>query len=227
MIRLCWFLIPCLAVVLGFVPPARAQEKGAKSFATPQEAFDAAVAAVHKKNMKGALEVLTDESRDAMTGTVIFVGSMIIAFSEIDPKEKEKVKELKDIFAKHGVTEDALKKLKDSGPGPNFDPKTDSEAMKKAMGELGHVVKKDRAGFVAEVFGFLAKQPGSHEALLFDNAKLEDLKIDGNHAKGTIASKENGQTKREPIEFKKVGKGWKIDLPAEHFKVQFGPPGKK
>jgi hypothetical protein len=226
MVRLCWFVIPCLAVVLGFVSPARAQEKGAKSFATPQEAFDAAAAAVHKKNMKGCLEVLTDESRDAMTGTVIFMGSMVIAFSELDPKQKEKVKELKDIFAKHGVTEEALKKLKDSGPGPNFNQNANPEAMKKAMGDLGHIVKKDRTSFVAEVFAFLAKDSGNGEALPFDKAKLEDVIINGNHAKAMIAIQGIGEPRREPIEFKKVGNGWKLDLPADYFKVQFAQPTK-
>ena len=43
--------------------------------------------------------------------------------------------------------------------------------------------------------------------------ELKDLKIDGDKATATLVRKKGGKDAQEPIEFRKVGGGWKLELP--------------
>jgi hypothetical protein len=212
----------CLAAI------AAAQEKKEpKNYATPQDVFTAATDALKKKDVKAAMTCFTGESRDAVAGTMIFMGQLIASFAEFDPKTKDKAKELKAIMDKYGLTKDAMDKLK-LDHLPKGGPANDPEKMKAAMAELGKLIKKDRNGFIADMIKFLDKeQPGGGKGLIGDGAKLEDLAVDGNHAKATVVSEKDGKPKRDPIEFKKTpAAGWRIDLPAKEFKLEFGGPPK-
>jgi hypothetical protein len=228
MIRSACLTLSCLCVAAGFGSVAAAQEKKEpKNYATPQDAFNAANDAVKKKDFKSAMTCFTAESRDALAGTMVFMGQLVMGFSELDPKGKDKAKELKGIMDKYGLTKEAMDKLKPDHLPKGGDPK-DPEKMKAAMAELGKLIKKDRNGFIAEMIRFLDKdQPGGGNSLLGEGAKLEDLAIDGNHAKATVISEKQGKEKRDPIEFKKTAAaGWRIDLPAKEFKLEFGGPAK-
>ena len=225
MVRCAYLVLSGLALTLLSGSAAVAQErKEPKKYSTPQEVFTAAAAAVQRKDMKSAMTCFTPESRDAMAGMMIFMGQLVLGFSELDPKGKDKANELKAIMEKYGLTKDALDSLKGDHIPKGGDPK-DPAKEKAAFAELGKLVKKDRNGFIADMIKFLSKEPGNDKSLIPDAARLEGVTIDGEHAKGMVVGNDKGKEKRDPIEFKKTAAaGWRIDLPAKEFKIEFGGP---
>jgi hypothetical protein len=190
---------------------AGAQEK-AKVFDTPEAVFKASQAAAKKKDFKGFFNCLTQDSQKLMTGQLIMTGSMIKSFASLDStgKAAELIKPINEVFSKHGLKEEELKKkLK-----PTNDPKQAAKNMRGAA-EL----VKSPANFCSDLIAALEKA-NPKGAQPFVDGKLSDVKIDGDKAKGMIAIKAGEKERKEPIEFAKVGGGWKLVLP----EPKEGPP---
>ena len=131
---------------------------------------------------------------------------MFKAFSALDKegKMKDKIADLDRIMDKHGLTKEAMAKLM-----PTKDPK-EIEKNNKAI----TTIVKDKPAFVGDVMKWLeSANPGKSKGGPLDEATLKDLKVDGNKATGTVLTKTGDKEKEEPMEFAKVGGGWRIVLP--------------
>jgi hypothetical protein len=194
-----------------------ASQAAEKVYKTPQAVFDAAIAAAKKQDFKAFCECMDDESRDALAGQFAMMGMMVKSFSEFDPKDKGKAAPLDAILKKHGLTEEVMKKGPPNLPRPAKAPKGPDE-QNKAMAEMARVMIKDRTGFIVEMLAALEKmgdKPKKSSPIFAGEVSLVDLKIDGNSAKGTLLTRENGKEDREPISFKKQGPTWKVVMPAK------------
>ncbi len=210
MVRVLAFGMLCAAALL-LVGTAGAGG-GKKVYKTPQEVFDAAKTAIKNNDTKTAMDCLTDEARDTLTGGVAFMALMAKGFGAFAQKdeEKEKLKKLDDVLNRHGLTEEYVKTL----PKPQIGKKPSPEEIKEGIKKLVAPIK-DRGGFVADVLALLpskdGKKGGPFEEL-GGNPKLEDVKVTGDRAKGEMVGMKDGKEVRKPIDFKKEGGGWKIDI---------------
>jgi hypothetical protein len=199
---------------------------GGATYRTPEEVFEAAKKAIAREDWKGFCATLTDDSRDMLAGGLAMMPLMAKGFAKFAGEEKEKeilakLKPLTEVLNKHGLTEETLNKMKDEKPA-GLDP----EAIRKGLKRLVSPIK-DRCAFVAEMAAALKKMGGKKDqgAPLPKDAELKDLKIEGDKAKGVVVSKADDKEKRDPIEFRKVGGGWKIELPIQIGKgLKKGPP---
>lgn len=221
--------LPCCArivVAFAFValvaPAAFAQKKDAKpaagGAATPEETFKLAQAAAEKGNWKGVVVHMTPESQEMFAGGLAFAGVMMQAFAELGgPEGAKEAQKIKAVLAKHGLTEAAMKKLEgdDSVKNPE-------EAIKKIVAPI-----KDRGAFIGDMMTAFKDTKGfkENDSPISKDAKLKDVKIDGNNAKGTVEFEKNGEKTEDPIAFKKVNGKWLLDL-TEAMKKELGPgPG--
>jgi hypothetical protein len=201
---------------------------GGEAHRTPQEVFEAARKAAKAKDYKTFMKCLTDDSQDTLAGGTAFAALMmkgfVEAFAKGDDAKKvqEMVKNLDAVLARHGLTEEAFAKLKEEMPK---DAK-DVGAIQKVVKTLVRPIK-DKAAFFGDIVGALEKlSPGKEQGGPFPaDAELKDVKIDGATAAGVIVSKQGDKEKREPIHFRRVGEGWKIDLPLEALMKKGGPAG--
>jgi len=179
-----------------------------KSYGSPNEVLDAAAAAAKSEDWAAFSQCLTNESRDAFAGMLVFGATFAKAFAEFDKeKGKEMTKGIDDALQKHGITEERLKEMQKDAP-----LKGDQKEASKAFAKLVEPVK-DKGAFIADLMAALKKlgKPGQEGPML--EGELKDVKIDGDTAKGTFVRKtKDGQDKKEPIEFRKVGGSWKIQL---------------
>jgi hypothetical protein len=192
-------------LVLGsMVVVAFAQEK-TKVYDTPEAVFKAAQTAASKKDFKSFFSCITEDSQKLMTGQLVMTGSLIKASAGRDPtgKATEMIKPINEVFSKHGVTDEALKKIKP--------PKSPEEAAKTVRTVAGLV--KSPAAFCSELIAVLDKMNPKGGNDPFATGKLSDVKITGNKARGTIQMKVGESERKEPIEFAKVGGGWKLVMP--------------
>lgn len=193
-------------------------QAGAPPYKTPEDVFAAAKKAAEKEDMKTFMSCLTEDSREMMAGGMVFVGALLKAFAAFGKEDtKELVAALDAAFKKHGLTEEALAKLKG---GPPIDGK-DPEAMRKALKSMAAPIK-DRTAFVGDMVKVLKRMDkGKKEdtGLLAKDAALKELKIENGKAKGVVVSKQGDQEKRDPIEFRRVGESWLIELPIDQFKL--------
>jgi hypothetical protein len=190
-------------VLTSMVVTAGAQEKPG-AYDTPETVFKAAQAAIKRQDIKGYFGCLTEDSQKLMTGGLVMHGSMIKAGAARNPGDEmaELVKPIDEVFSKHGLTEEALKKI-----GP---PKDAREAAKNIRAAADLV--KSRVGFSSDMIAVLEKgRPKGADP--FAAGKLADVKIEGDRARGTIEMKFGESEHKEPIQFVKVDGSWKLVLP--------------
>jgi hypothetical protein len=192
-------------LILALAVTAAADTDKEKVYKTPQAVFEAAKTAAKKKDMRTFVGCLTPDSQKLFTGQLVLAGVLTKAFAGLDPsgKLKEVVKPIDDLMAKHGLTEEALKKFK-----PSKDPKETGKAM-RAMADL----IKDRTGFCVEIAALFEKSMPKKGKAAFENEELKDVKIDGDKAKGVLVSKDGEKERKVPIDFAKIGGGWKLVMP--------------
>ncbi len=170
--------------------------------ATPQAVFENFKAAAKTKDYKAAFAQTTPDSQELVAGAMAMGISM---FGMMDPN---KGTEANQILEKHGI-----KKLDMTGPPPNMnDPKS---FMKQMVGSV-----KDKPACIAEMIAWMEKNspnkdaaaaPGTDE---FANATLEEVKIDGNTATGTIKNQKATGPQKQDARFQKIGDLWFIDFAA-------------
>ncbi len=190
----------------------KAADVGAVGGATPQETFDAAVAATKKEDWKGLCGLMTKDSQDMMAGGVAMGGMMMQAVFELGGEDEQAAaKKVMAALQKHGLTEKFMKELED-----DESIESPEEGMKKIVTPI-----KNRPQFIADM---MAAFKGAKGFDVDDNplagGTLKNLKIDGDSAKGTIEFERDGEKKSEPVAFKKVGGKWLMDI-TESLK---GPP---
>lgn len=139
-----------------------------------------------------------------MTGSLLAAAvgiKQFAAFTKEDPKEIEAV------LTKHGINEaTVMEKMKSmGGPGAGKD------AALTGATELAAMVK-DGPGFVSDVFAVMKKmgkgKGGDSPADTFKNAKLSDVKVEGDRATGKAEIE--GRTR--DIQFAREDGAWKIDI---------------
>jgi len=183
-------------------------------YKTPQAAFDAALKGFKNKDWKTIYGALTDESREKVASMAAFMPLMMKGFAKLAPKDKQeealaKFKPLDRILAKHGLTEAVLKKMEKENKGTEAkDPKAMEQAMKKLLEPI-----KDRAAFVAEMMTALDKMMGKQGGDVPEGAQLKDLKVEGDRAKGFLIAKKGDKQERIPVEFRRQGGGWRLEMP--------------
>jgi hypothetical protein len=186
------------------------------AYSTPQATFDTAKAAVAKEDWKGFAQCLTPDSRDTMAGAMVMAGSMMQAFAGLGGDEgKKEAKDVEAVLKKHGIDEKSLE-----GP-PLGDAKTDpNEAMKKLSSSI-----KDRDAFIGEIMTVMSKSGKMKDkGPMTKDATLKDVKVDGDTASGTIATKADGKDVNEPIKFRKISGAWKMEIDMDR-KGGGPPPG--
>jgi hypothetical protein len=197
-------------------PSAEAGGKGGKVYKTPQEAFNALKEAAKNEDWKTICTIVTDDSLSMMAagGAVgaVFMKGFIEAFAKDkkDDKVEKIVKDLNAALNKHGLTDEVLKGFNLKAL---FDPKTgkDPAATKKILAGVAGKIK-DRCAFLADLFKALPSEGGSPLAPLA-TAQVKNIKVDGDTAKGVLITSKGGKEKEQPIEFRKVGGSWKVEMP--------------
>jgi hypothetical protein len=210
------------------------EQPKAKVYKTPKDAFDAAVAAMSKKDYAIMVSCFTPEAHKQMAADLAMQGMFIRGKAEGGPaKDKEKgepdekaMKQYKpvfDVMDKHGLTKAATKDLKSKGFRAS---KEDREAILKLV--------KDHAAFAA---AFMTAQDKASDAPERDDPKptLTDVKVDGDKASGNVVVKfkvkakdkdaEEVRERKQPVTFSKIKGGWLIDPEADE-KDAPAPPDK-
>jgi hypothetical protein len=229
-----------LAALLTTAPAISAGEgRQEKTYKSPQEVFDAAKEAAAKDDWKGLLGCTTPKTQDMLTGMLVLLGSQMenLALAAATKGSKDKNEErdafmrkllktmfepIHKVYARHGLTD---KVLKDLGGSELFAPdkgQPDPEKLKEAFAKAARLVK-DKAGFVDDFMKEMAKLArtfGKGEdkgpiEIFGKNPRLEDLKIEGDTAKGMIVSTKRGREQREPMYFKKGARGWLLEPPID------------
>lgn len=189
---------------------SQAGEKKTPLYKTPQAVFDAARKAAEKGDGKGVIQILSDDNRDGMAGMMVIIGSFSTqvgaAFAKTD-EDKEKIKKIDDVLTRYGVTQEMAKNA--IALAKEMKGKQPFEALPPLRKLLEPV--KDRAGLIADMM-VLTDKKGGKPFDEFKTAKLQDVKVDGDVARGSVLVTKDGAEKTEPIEFRKEGGGWKIHM---------------
>ncbi len=199
-------IAPVLAGLV-LVPACNSSSSRSPSYSSPQEVFNAASGAAAKEDWETFSNCLTEDSRNNVAGMLVISATFMKAFGEMDKtKGKERFKPVDDALKKHGVTDEMLKS-KDINP---INP--DANAQRQMIAKLAEPIK-DKAAFIGDMMRALKQVSDSKNSMTPLEGELKDVKVDGDTAKGTYVSKKGGKEKSEPIEFRKVDGGWKIELP--------------
>jgi hypothetical protein len=183
-------------------------------YKTPADVFHAFTTAAEKDDWKTTCECMTDDTRDQLAAGLVMIAGFAEGFAKTE-EEKAKLKPLLDVLAKHLPA--PVQNPEKPKPSNKLD-KTGAEDFEKSMMK-GVEGIKDRNAFIADMMTALKHVPDGGMANIsksqlfpFRDVKLEELKIQGDTATGFVVAKRDGKEVRQPIGFKKVGDGWKIEL---------------
>lgn len=170
---------------------------------TPDEAFQNMVEALKKEDMRGMMVNLTTGSQKFITGSI---ASALIGMKQFAPLSKGKIdaKAIDEVLKRHSVDEAkamaAMKSLEASGK--------DIEKVLEVVNNIAAPVS-DGPGFVDDAFKVMKGMKGPNNPLdIGTDAKLKDVTIDGDKAKGKVETAK----RTEDIYFTKEGGAWKVDL---------------
>jgi hypothetical protein len=190
-----------VGLLLVALPPA-AHAQADKGYPTPQAVFEAATAAQKKEDFKTFVACFVPEAQKQMAASLAFGAVNQRAATRNDERLRKQYKLILDALEKHGLTDEATKKV-------NLKPVNQKEA-ENAQRELQGLIKSP-APFAADLLTAYSKtEPFNRKPPEVPEPKLTDVKIDGDKARGTIVAKLGGQEAKQPAEFVKVGGGWKI-----------------
>jgi hypothetical protein len=180
-----------------------------KSYDSPQAVFDAASAANAKEDWPAVMNCLTDESQDKLTFAMAAIASFMKGFAGLDKDHGKEVSQaIDDAMKKHGLTEEHQQKLSKG----MFDTKGGSQDIQSIRQAIAPI--KDKPGFVGDIMAAMKKfgnKQGDQQPQQFAGT-LKDVKIDGDKATGTVVRTVAGKEISQPMEFRKVGGGWKIEI---------------
>ncbi len=185
---------------------------GSAVYSTPQAAFDAAKRAAEKDDVRGFCGVLDDETRDTIAGGLLVNAAFFTR--ELGPKlaktddEKAQLKRVETILARHGFTADALQAIVTKAK--ELQGKDSAEVLPEVVKWLKPA--RDRCALVADLLALGGKEKKASPLTDVKNSRLDEVKVEGNVARGTVLIKRDDKENTEPIEFRKQGGGWRIHL---------------
>jgi hypothetical protein len=176
-----------------------------KAYKTPQEVFDAFLTSLNKRDAKTFVACVDPDTLDQVAAFYAVQGLQRRQRAEGGTTASKLAKLWKptlDVLNKHGLTAKATKDVKlGKDPSP-------AELAKAHAAVLP--LLKDKAGFIVDYQNARDTElPKAKEDDL--KAKLRDVKINGDKATGTmVVTISVKEEKKDPVEFVKVGGGWKI-----------------
>jgi hypothetical protein len=187
-------------------------------YKTPQAVFEAAFAAQKKGDDRTFIGCLAPWTQRKMAAAVAFSGlhQQFAAQGPKGEKYKEQFKMILAVLDKHGLSHDVTKK---------FEGRLGKEKEQEAIiRELGGLIKEPVAFFGDLQEAYSRTEPFNRKRdLPAVEAKLTDVKIDGDKATGTAILKVDGKEVKHPADFIKVGGGWRL---APEREPAGGPGGK-
>lgn len=182
----------------------------AVKYAKPEDAFDAFVKAMKKNDLKAAHATLTPDSADRMLAELI-VGTQIMkalatAFDKTG-KAAEAFKSIDEVLDRHGIKAEKLEETLKEANKVKDDRKKTAALLAKLLEPV-----KDRAALVGDLGAKLDKVGGMKKKD-FPEAKLSDVKTDGDTATGKLTLKEGDKEDSQTLTFKKIKGSWLIELP--------------
>ncbi len=176
---------------------------------TPEATLEAAKAAAGQHDYQALCQLLTPQAQEDMAAGLVMVSRFLVQVAKPNEKgagqdQAEKLKEkLREVLQKHGLNETAIPKI-------HIDAKASPEEQAKELRKLAAPIK-DRGAFVTEALGVLHKYGDKPDGRLIEaDARLKDVKIDGETATATFVQSRNGRESGGPIAFEKAGGEWKI-----------------
>lgn len=164
------------------------------AYSTPQEAYDAFVAAVESDQLRLAADVFTPTTQTAVAGSLAF--RLSLGASEGNYKT-EKVARLFDI---HGLNDDESEiEAEDNGAA-------------SMMRSIGKTVRY-RSVFIVRATRLLREMEMDAGAF-FDCGSLEELKVIEDRATATLVVNEEDS---RALEFHRIGGAWMVHIPDQMF----------
>ncbi len=188
-----------VAAVLSVVLAAAGCSKvgGTPGGADPQDCFARLKEAQAKKDWGGLYDQMSTETKQTMLGSILLFPMMAMAMGGT---EQEKMKPLKEIFARHGLPTEPTKGEPPGGP----------DAGAKRLEKVA-----DRRALFVDVFGWVASQPDFN---MDELVELQDVKVEGDRATATAftaaGKPPDRKRKSETWKFKREGGRWFADMGA-------------
>jgi hypothetical protein len=219
-------LLGLLVLSVFLVAPAYAGDEKDKS---PEDVFKAFTAAMKKEDVKAAMSHLTRDSQSIVAGYMCYLALLEKALTgpfledrSLTPKEKEHIDAIEKVLNRHGLSEDALRKILKTFEKDDKKTTTDEEKS-VAVGEL----VKDKPAFVTEVLKASTARLEDRSFKDFfkeiGETKVKEVKIDGQQAKGEVtfpsAEAKAGHAKRLPPE---LVRGPSVKTASYYFKLESG-----
>lgn len=182
---------------------------------TPENTLAAAKAASKKGDDAKLCQYFTPTARQELAAGMVMMGGFMQAVIEKptqNPKTEEKSIDEKDIKRAEAIKAlfDKYELTKEKRPEININLNDSQEKQQEQMRKLADPIK-DHCQFFADFVQLMRKYAESPDArMIEDNAKLENLKIDGDNATAEFVQSREGSERRSPIEFEKIGGQWLI-----------------
>ena len=169
-------------------------------FETPEATLETAKVAFADHDYNEFCDCLSDDGRDQMAAMMVLLGR----FRQMTTKGKG-AEEIAAVLKKYGLDETDLTNV-------NGDRKARGKSQKELFKKIVEPIE-DRNAFIVEMIAVIRKHSNKPDNKLFvANAKLTDLKIDGQVATADLVQQRKGEEeKTTPIKFAKNGNQWKID----------------
>ena len=149
---------------------------------------------------------LEPESHDKYAAKVAFDSAFEIAFSEAQGGDaKKQADAIRAVFAKHGITEKML-----AAEPTGADDSIGKRSLEDAKMDFVKPIK-NRTAFIIEMGNLIGDQLKKSLPIQAE-AKLSDVKENGDTAKGTITYTRRDKKQTDAIGFKKVDGSWGIEL---------------
>ena len=181
---------------------------GQSQYSSPEQTLSTAKDAAMRHDYLALARCLSPDARDQTAASLVLLGSFITAGSNAPGPAAEQAKIRKEkldaVYKKHGITAETLPKI-------NLSFGATQEQQAKEIVKLAQPIK-DREAFIADFFALMNEIGDQGGKKLFtDDARVDDLKIDGDTATATFVQTRDGKTKSSPIAFKRLHGNWKID----------------
>lgn len=169
--------------------------------------FASAKAAIDRNDLRTFCECLSLEARDDYVALSVFIAAhMKQGIAILDGQQKAAMvsEQLDALKKKHGL--DKAKSLH-AAVSLTVNDEVQDEAMREVI-----VAIKDRNGFIADVdaLGRQIDKTEQGKRLLTEDARLDDVKIEGDRATARLLETRDGDVNTESIEFQKIEGRWKI-----------------
>ncbi len=188
--------------------PATAEHAGD----SPQAVFRAAREAAAAYRWKEFCSYLTPDARDTLAASLSIAGNMMRRMAamaeragnaQITADMRKKTDPVVKVLDRHGVPTDAIDDADSQLLAADKPPR---ELIEKIVSPIS-----DPNQFIADIMEALLQVPGERPFEAFAG-ELADVKIDGNHATGTLVLAKDGKEDRQPVEFRKIDGQWRIEF---------------